>query len=412
MYINKALQHITNGNSASTDDLMSITNQFPYFAVPHVLLLLQQKNSFSSTAAHVQKLQVFSPNNTWLQHLIHETTIEEPSLKSIDDIQFEKNKLVEPINNYEGFTQEQTVVEVIEPIKTNEFKTTIEESYQLKEEVPVFEPVNFGNLDEVKPTEIEVKQTTSNTMLSSSIQVPSLETVRQLLQGKTPMGKLEVEETIAPTVASILDEPIATENKIPSYQFNKFSNGAPYNTSNAVSLSEEVYETAENIAIAEAEEELDNQDEPLENSKLSSVLDKQLQNFNKPIEPTAKLDFEKENYYTVDYFASQGIKIDLTKATQDKLTVQLRRFTDWLKQMKNTNPNPTDLGTDPELEKAIQNIAKTSLESREIVTETMADVFIKQGKVDKAIQLYIKLSFLDPHKSTYFAKKIEQLKGI
>ena len=42
----------------------------------------------------------------------------------------------------------------------------------------------------------------------------------------------------------------------------------------------------------------------------------------------------------------------------------------------------------------------------------MADVFIKQGKVNKAIQLYIKLSFLDPSKSTYFANKIQQLKGI
>ena len=39
-------------------------------------------------------------------------------------------------------------------------------------------------------------------------------------------------------------------------------------------------------------------------------------------------------------------------------------------------------------------------------------LIIKQGKVDKAIQLYIKLSFLDPHKSAYFAAKIQQLKGI
>ena len=83
-----------------------------------------------------------------------------------------------------------------------------------------------------------------------------------------------------------------------------------------------------------------------------------------------------------------------------------------MKQIKKTDTNPQDLGTDPELEKAIQNIAKTSIEAKEIVTETMADVFIKQGKVSKAIQLYIKLSFLDPTKSTYFASKIQQLKGI
>jgi hypothetical protein len=42
----------------------------------------------------------------------------------------------------------------------------------------------------------------------------------------------------------------------------------------------------------------------------------------------------------------------------------------------------------------------------------MADVLVKQGQVEKAIQLYIKLSFTNPEKSSYFAAKIEQLKGI
>lgn len=149
-----------------------------------------------------------------------------------------------------------------------------------------------------------------------------------------------------------------------------------------------------------------------ENHNLSGLISQQAALFKKEVPKDAKLEFEKEPYFTIDYFASQGIKIDLTKVNQDKLTVQLRRFTDWLKVMKKTNPDPSDLGTDPELEKAIQNIAKTSVESREIVTETMADVFVKQGKVDKAIQLYIKLSFMDPSKSAYFAAKIQQLKGI
>jgi hypothetical protein len=46
------------------------------------------------------------------------------------------------------------------------------------------------------------------------------------------------------------------------------------------------------------------------------------------------------------------------------------------------------------------------------VTETMAEVLEKQGQLDKAIQLYIKLSFINPEKSAYFAAKIQQLKGI
>jgi hypothetical protein len=145
---------------------------------------------------------------------------------------------------------------------------------------------------------------------------------------------------------------------------------------------------------------------------ISSIMGKQLAEFRKPIKDEEKLDFEKEPYFTIDYFDSIGIKIDFSKLPQDKLTSQVRRFTDWLKYMKKIDPNPSDLGTDPELEKAIQDIAKTSISSREIVTETMADVFVKQDKVEKAIQLYIKLSFMEPDKSAYFAAKIQHLKGI
>jgi hypothetical protein len=174
---------------------------------------------------------------------------------------------------------------------------------------------------------------------------------------------------------------------------------------NAVALSE-AYSEEEDIAVLEEEEEKNH------TNNISAVLSNQMADFKKPITEETKLEFESEPLFKVDYFASQGIKIDLTKQPQDKLTIQLRRFTDWLKQIKGQSPNPQDLGTDPELEKAIANIAKASIAAREIVTETMADVFIKQGKVDKAIQLYIKLSFLDPHKSAYFAGKIQQLKGI
>ena len=150
---------------------------------------------------------------------------------------------------------------------------------------------------------------------------------------------------------------------------------------------------------------------PFEN-KLSTVLSSQMADFKKPVDENAKLEFEKEPYYTIDYFASQGIKFDPTKQPDDKLSQQLMKFTDWLKKMKHVNPNPQDLGTDPELEKAIQGIANSSNEAKEIVTETMAEVFIKQGKLDKAVQLYIKLSFLYPEKSSYFASKIQQLKGM
>jgi len=175
------------------------------------------------------------------------------------------------------------------------------------------------------------------------------------------------------------------------------------------------YENTEPVAETTAGKEEHNRfprNESIIPSSLSNQLADFKKNFNKPVQQDMKLDFEMEPYYTIDYFASQGIKADLTQLPYDKLTRQLLTFTDWLKKMKAISPDPQDLGTDPELENAVQGIAQTSNEAKEIATETMAEVFVKQGKIDKAVQLYIKLSFLDPGKSSYFAAKIQQLKGI
>jgi site-specific recombinase XerD len=155
-------------------------------------------------------------------------------------------------------------------------------------------------------------------------------------------------------------------------------------------------------------------DQDKSDAKIASILSNQLAEFKKPIEKESALTIEsiENKLHTIDYFASQGIQIDLSKIPQDKLTTKLRRFTDWLKDMKNHNPNPIDLGTSPEQEKKVAETALISNESKEILTETMAEVLAKQGQIDKAIQLYIKLSFSNPEKTAYFADKIQHLKGI
>jgi hypothetical protein len=155
-------------------------------------------------------------------------------------------------------------------------------------------------------------------------------------------------------------------------------------------------------------------DQAKSDAKIASILSAQLAEFKKPIDTEVPLDInnKQEKLYTIDYFASQGIQIDLSKIPQDKLTTKLRKFTDWLKDIKNHHPNPADLESSPELEKKVAETAMFSNESKEILTETMAEVLAKQGQIDKAIQLFIKLSFSNPEKSAYFATKIQQLKGI
>jgi hypothetical protein len=116
-----------------------------------------------------------------------------------------------------------------------------------------------------------------------------------------------------------------------------------------------------------------------------------------------------EPYYTVDYFASQGIQYKPEEAPSDKFGQQLKSFTDWLKVMKSLPLTEISKSIDPKEERKVEQIAGQSLASEEVVTEAMAEVWIKQGNRAKAKEVYQKLSLLEPSKSAYFATKISEL---
>jgi hypothetical protein len=117
-----------------------------------------------------------------------------------------------------------------------------------------------------------------------------------------------------------------------------------------------------------------------------------------------------EPYHTVDYFASQGIRLSPHEATNDTLGKQLKSFTEWLKTMKRLPEVPAPQQTDAASERNVEHLAAHSLNTPEVVTESMAEVWLKQGNRDKAIETYNKLSLRNPAKSAYFAAKIESLK--
>jgi hypothetical protein len=116
-------------------------------------------------------------------------------------------------------------------------------------------------------------------------------------------------------------------------------------------------------------------------------------------------------YHMVDYFASQGIKLVLEDNPPDQFGKQLKSFTDWLKVMKKL-PVQASGGKAYEKEaEQIRHFAAHSIEERDILTESMAEVLAKQGMYENAIALFQKLSLIYPPKSAYFASRIEQLKA-
>ena len=120
-----------------------------------------------------------------------------------------------------------------------------------------------------------------------------------------------------------------------------------------------------------------------------------------------------QSYHTIDYFASQGIRLQASDLTKDKFGMQLKSFTEWLRSMKKIPSAQAEALGHPDDDYRHQHVVQNaahSIETKEIVTEAMAEVWAKQGNHDRAIAIYHKLSLQNTGKSGYFAAKIDQLK--
>jgi hypothetical protein len=172
---------------------------------------------------------------------------------------------------------------------------------------------------------------------------------------------------------------------------------------NASTLNTEIITnpTVDEIAANDTEALNDEQDLPPIKIDIASSLNQAITDGELTFEPM----------HRVDYFASQGIKLKEEVQPADKLGQQLKSFTQWLKTMKKTHVAETEANSGI-ADMVIQTLAAKSNTEGEIVTEAMAEVLMQQGKTAKAIEVYKKLSLLNPLKSAFFAAKIEQLKEL
>ncbi len=116
-----------------------------------------------------------------------------------------------------------------------------------------------------------------------------------------------------------------------------------------------------------------------------------------------------EPLHTTDYFASQGIKLSEVVLSNDKMGRQLKSFTQWLKTMKKIHPDGLKDKNEGFIDPSVQKMAENSNKEEEVVTESMAEVYLQQGKTNKAKEIYEKLSLLNPSKNAYFAAKLNEI---
>ncbi|MBC6489897.1 hypothetical protein ACFSQD_06195 [Flavihumibacter stibioxidans] len=183
--------------------------------------------------------------------------------------------------------------------------------------------------------------------------------------------------------------------------------------------AEKPEETAEITATPASVKEMEPKPEPRPETPEESELRTELLMKESPIRIPSLRDLSPqtdelpifEPYHTIDYFASQGIKLSHEMPVNDKLGRQMKSFTEWIRTMKKLPQSQIErqllIAATGE---NIVAMAAGSVKMKDVVTETMAEVLVKQGNIAKAIDLYNKLSLAHPDKSAYFATRIEQLK--
>lgn len=149
--------------------------------------------------------------------------------------------------------------------------------------------------------------------------------------------------------------------------------------------------------------------------------------------------------YTEDYFLHQGISVDdkipsainspkqekpaIEEEDEEKSLMRIMSFSEWLMYYKNKNKQKEEeeedikarksswqkeklaaaLGEEnDEIPETVFEMAVNSITKEEgLISESLAEILIKQGKYDKAVEMYRKLSLRNPQKNAYFAQKIE-----
>ncbi len=143
----------------------------------------------------------------------------------------------------------------------------------------------------------------------------------------------------------------------------------------------------------------------------------------------------QQNLLIPDYFEENEVqKIETAPTettTEDSAVLVVMSYTDWLKFLTKKSKNEKEeeasksalrlLWQKEKLAQAIEEEADEIPEevfemavnsiskSEELVSESLAEVYVRQDKKEKAIDMYKKLSLQYPEKNTYFALKIENL---
>lgn len=392
--LDKVLRYLAgneNIEATTLTDLQKLADENPYFPVAQFLLAKKLKSENNTGfLSQAQKTALYFPNPFWLHYQLN---------GALPDFPLEEDKIAGEVFENNELTSKADLsgnekLHAIEIESHNkEMASQPEEEMAAITREPGAETEWF--LEEV-PAAGETLSGDNIKQEISETQIPFMSETTEVLEEMAGVSR----ETDEATEAFLNEVQISEEENV---EFSSQETEPPHAQAEVVPF----------IADSLKENKEEENGEPDEHERMfrniKAMLDATTEEARADTENTV---IPIDPYYTIDYFASQGIKLELEQNPGDQLGQNLKKFTQWLKHMKKPGPeDAAEVITSTDTEADVQKIAESSNTVREVVTEAMASVLEKQGKKEKAIELYRKLSFLNPDKTVYFAGKIKNLKG-
>ena len=365
------------------DYLTQVTKDHPYFSPAQFFLLSQSEKGTADYAKQVAKTSLLFNNAYWLNFCLEEAERNNNNLVPAPINDHFTELIIHPIQEIASLENDQ-ITEIFEADNSND-----EAPAEINENIPFNEP-NFETTTENRVDLNTVAE--AETIIEATI-IPEEMADKEVK--KNPIEEFQLTAMPEAPDEIIIEEELNAEDNTTEIINQQEEQPAKTALHHATHFNNE-----ESPLVNETEEEGIILDEEIEPMKFRLNID--TQNITEDT-----ISFEP--LHTSDYFASLGIKLSNEIQPNDKLGKQLKSFTEWLKTMKKIHSDQLPQQT-AQAEITIQKLAENSNKEGEVVTESMAEVLVQQGKVKKALEVYKKLSLLDSTKSAYFAAKIDQLK--
>ena len=355
------------------------TREYPYFSPAQLFLLHFTNRDTNAYTEQIRKTSLLFNNNYWLNFQIIELSCPPKDLVNTIEVLSEPITGLpkEEINSLEFENDTSTIANSNESAVTD----TIIADEQLLEKLTVAtEPTTLQNFSVIEAT---VEST-------PDISEAAVETTENI-----PVSFAE------PIIANVEMATIELPQDIKDTQGEDYKNMQP-----AINIQDE-----DELPV-DGEEVTTDEEIKQVRLKIAESLSAIAANSNST---SNSISFEP--LHTSDYFASVGIKLSDEVNSNDRLGLQMKSFTQWLKTMKKVHADQLketgiiENQLSVQNDETIQQLAEASNKENMVVTEAMAEVLLKQGKIAKAIELYEKLSLLYPSKKAYFANLLINIKG-